>query len=400
MGEIRQISNEVILQGRRNNQAWFCPSLAVVPPNNNSGLPEVHIAVIQLIANDFGPIHYVRTYDLGKTWTPPMESLNLTGIPHEDDVFEKPLLWPRYHKATGKLIALGATSFTRDQGGDPDRKNEGPVAGMRGDMAWAVWDRKTNDFQPWHRSSLPRAADRRFDVCFYCSQWHECEDGTVIMPLVTPETDKNRPTKVGSFRMSFDGARFAIKEIGSSFVGLDKFAGVHEPSLIQFGGRYYMTLRSEYGDFRMYRATSDDGLEWKDFGPWCWDDGTEVETENTQQHWLKRKDSLYLVYTRKSELSNGVFRSRAPLFIAEVDVERFQLIRESERIVFPEQGARMGNFNVANVTENEAWVVTGEWLQQMDPRYRKGMRFWAEGAPKYNRIQYIGDLLLARIHFA
>ncbi|MBT3290593.1 MAG: hypothetical protein HN380_24830, partial [Victivallales bacterium] len=53
-----------------------------------------------------------------------------------------------------------------------------------------------------------------------------------------------------------------------------------------------------------------------------------------------------------------------------------------------------------NVTPDEAWVITGEWLQQRIPGYTKDMPFFADadrGASAYNRIQYIGDLLLARI---
>ena len=56
-----------------------------------------------------------------------------------------------------------------------------------------------------------------------------------------------------------------------------------------------------------------------------------MDTEQTQQHWLKQGDSLFLVYTRRSELSRGVFRSRAPLWIARIDPDTLRLIRETER---------------------------------------------------------------------
>ena len=47
--------------------------------------------------------------------------------------------------------------------------------------------------------------------------------------------------------------------------------------------------------------------------------------------------------------------------------------------------------------------MTGEWLQQYVAGHEQGMRFWCDldnNGIKYNRIQYIGDLLLARIRFA
>ena len=62
----------------------------------------------------------------------------------------------------------------------------------------------------------------------------------------------------------------------------------------------------------------------------------------------------------------------------------------------------MGNFCVANVGDDEAWVLTGEWREQFVPGHEKGMRFWIDimdsGTP-CNRIQYIGNLLLAKICF-
>jgi hypothetical protein len=62
----------------------------------------------------------------------------------------------------------------------------------------------------------------------------------------------------------------------------------------------------------------------------------------------------------------------------------------------------MGNFCTLHVSANEAWVVTGEWLQRLVPDYAPGMPFFvdaARGDSPYNRMQYIGDLLLARLRF-
>jgi hypothetical protein len=53
-----------------------------------------------------------------------------------------------------------------------------------------------------------------------------------------------------------------------------------------------------------------------------------------------------------------------------------------------------------NVAADEAWVITGEWLQRLVPGYAAGMPFFADctrGDSPFNRIQYIGDLLLARV---
>ena len=58
----------------------------------------------------------------------------------------------------------------------------------------------------------------------------------------------------------------------------------------------------------------------------------------------------------------------------------------------------MGNFNVANVNDKESWVVKGEWLQGKFSDSKEGQRFWI-GWDNINYLQYIGDLLLARITF-
>ena len=39
------------------------------------------------------------------------------------------------------------------------------------------------------------------------------------------------------------------------------------------------------------------------------------------------------------------------------------LIRESEIILVPELGARLGNFAVTEASEKEAWLITAEWMQ-------------------------------------
>ena len=86
--------------------------------------------------------------------------------------------------------------------------------------------------------------------------------------------------------------------------------------------------------------------------------------------------------------------------MAQVDAERLCVVRDTERIVLPENGARMGNFCVVNVTDEESWIMTREWLQQYVPGYEQGMPYWTDGGGQYNRMQYIGDLLLGRTRSA
>ncbi|MCK5463242.1 MAG: hypothetical protein KAI95_09505, partial [Bacteroidales bacterium] len=81
------------------------------------------------------------------------------------------------------------------------------------------------------------------------------------------------------------------------------------------------------------------------------------------QHWVTHSETLYLVYTRRGADNDHVFRHRAPLFMAQVDPEKLCVIRETEQILVPERGARLGNFGVTEISSNETWVTVAEWMQ-------------------------------------
>ena len=106
-------------------------------------------------------------------------------------------------------------------------------------------------------------------------------------------------------------------------------------------------------DERGYVTTGSDGLHFESPKPWTFDDGFLLGNYNTQQHWVTHSDGLFLVYTRKGANNDHVFRHRAPLFIAQVDTEHLCVIRETERILVPERGTRLGNFSVTSVDEKQ-----------------------------------------------
>ena len=116
-------------------------------------------------------------------------------------------------------------------------------------------------------------------------------------------------------------------------------------------------------------ASSEDGLHFSEPQIWRWDDGTELGNYNTQQHWVTHSDGLFLIYTRTGANNDHVFRHRAPLFIGQVDPEKLCVMRRTERVLVPERGARLGNFGVTNVNENETWVTVAEWMQTWGPNY-------------------------------
>lgn len=393
----REIRVEVVLQGRRNNQCWFAPKMAVVPGTDAAAPPDVFVRVSQLVGNDMGVGHLVHTADLGASWTPPMESMTLLGVPREDHFFEKPGVAPFYHRATKRLLGLGATAFTRDEGTHPAFKME-KIAGrecpLPNRVVMAEWDFARGDFKPWQAISLPGEFARWHRVHWLQVQ-HEFPDGSVLVPFYLRERVDDPFTAVAVMRAEITGSGLACREIGN-LLRVDADRGLAEPSVVFFRDRFFLTIRH---DRRAYVAAGEDGLHYGEPVPWRFDDGAELGNFNTQQHWLARGGELFLLYNRKSELNNGVFRCRAPLYIARVDPDNLRVVRGSERIVFPEKGARMGNFSVANVTGREAWVFTGEWLEGIVPEMKEGDRFFVPRAPELNRNQYLGDLLLGRIIF-
>ena len=78
-------------------------------------------------------------------------------------------------------------------------------------------------------------------------------------------------------------------------------------------------------------------------------------------------------------------RHRAPLFIAQVDPERLEVIRATERVLVPERGAELGNFGAAAITDRESWVTVAEGVWE-DGARRRG----AKGAVFAARILWEG----------
>ncbi|HSG69862.1 MAG TPA: exo-alpha-sialidase, partial [Planctomycetaceae bacterium] len=87
---------------------------------------------------------------------------------------------------------------------------------------------------------------------------------------------------------------------------------------------------------------------------------------------------------RRGANNDHVFRHRAPLFMAQVDPGKLQVIRATEQILVPERGARLGNFGVADVSPDETWVTVSEWMQP-------------KGVEKHGSD---GSVYVARIHWS
>jgi hypothetical protein len=128
-------------------------------------------------------------------------------------------------------------------------------------------------------------------------------------------------------------------------------------------------------------SVSEDGLHFSEPKPWTFDDGADLGSYNTQQHWLAHRDGLFLIYTRRGANNDHIIRNRAPLFMAQVDPKRLQVIRGTEKVIVPERGAELGNFGASYINERESWVTVSEGMFMKDSAQRG-----AEGATFVARI--------------
>lgn len=189
-----------------------------------------------------------------------------------------------------------------------------------------------------------------------CGQSYELENGDLLIPVYHKIKGQYNFCSL-VLKCSFDGETLKLLEIGKPLT-VEIERGLYEPSVIFHQGKFYLTMRNDEAG---YVAESNDGLNYSDLQLWKWKDGSILQNYNTQQHWLKLGDELYLTYTRRGAENDHVFRHRAPIFISKV--ENMRLLPETERAIIPEKGARLGNFGCAPFKDGRGVVMAAEWMQ-------------------------------------
>jgi hypothetical protein len=326
----------------------------------------------------FGPLNEMRTEDLGKTWSPPLQHTYTLGMRQEaDGVTVVPSdFWPKWHAKSGKLLGIGHNVRYQNNKVMPQRQRE---------TVYAIYDPNSRQWSPWSTLRMPDP-ERFHGAGAGCVQRLDLADGGILLPIYfTPRGEKM--SRVIVVRCAFDGQLLRVRELGNE-LRLDTDRGLGEPSLTVFQGRYYLTMRHDRG---AYVSTSLDGLHYDAPRPWLWDDGTELGSYNTQAHWVTHDLGLFLVYTRRGANNDHIPRHRAPLFIGQVDPERQCVLRASERELMPQRGAKLGNFGVTEINEHETWVTDAEWMQTNGPNYAdytECMKYGSDNAVFAARIQW------------
>lgn len=359
--------------GFDGRMCWVHARAGAIPagqPGNDADQPLVVMTMQKLLLSGsdvFYALNETRSADLARSWTNPVVHASFarqvfrgnqaampTGAAIAPDLLQPGDettvcdFTPKWHAASQRLLGIGHTVWYRDNRVMHERP--------RG-IAYAVYDARAKKWAPWQTVDLPDEPKFR-NAGAGSVQRVDLPGGDVLIPFYFKEPSQ-RQYSVTVCRCRFDGRTLDYVEHGNELTVPIK-RGLYEPSLTVFGGRYYLTMRN---DDHGYVSVSDDGLHFQPQRWWTFDDGSDLGNYNTQQHWVTHSDGLFLVYTRRGADNDHVFRHRAPLFIARVDAEKLHVIRETEQILVPQRGARLGNFGVTEVSPDETWVTVTEWMQ-------------------------------------
>lgn len=379
-----RVSRDVPTRMYDGKKCWCHPRAGIVPGAGNGGLPRVVMTMntLDVSGSDvFKAVYGLQTDDLGKTWTEPRELPNLAVRYETIDDVKRPVavsdFWPRWHAGSKTLLGTGHTVVYT-----PDWKVAQPRPRH---TSFATYDPATDNWNAWQKLAMPEG-DKFHDSGAGCTQRFDLADGTILLPIYFRPPNQN--SRVTIARCSFDGKTLRFLQHGNELSIDDTTRGLHEPSLTRFADEYFLTIRN---DKQGFVTRSKDGMLFEPIQPWRFDDGTDLGNYNTQQHWVTHSDGLFLVYTRRGADNDHVFRHRAPLFMAQVDPQRLRVLRKTERILVPERGARLGNFGVTDVNENETWVTVAEWMQTWGPD---------NILPVENKYGSDGSVYVARIHWS
>lgn len=348
-----ELKLETVTKGYDGKTCWVHPRAGAIP----GATPTVVMTMQKLLltgSDVFYALNHTSSSDLGKTWTPLVEHDKTLGRRNEPDgtIVAACDFTPKFHAKSGKLLGIGHTVRYSGDKVIHDRPRE---------SSFSVYDPQTATWTPWAMLEMPKE-EKFYNSGAGCVQRVDLENGDILLPIYF-KAKGDKYYRVTVLRCSFDGT--ALRYVSqSNDLGLESGRGVYEPSLIQCAGRYFLTLRN---DTAGYVSVSDDGQTFSAPKKWCWTTGEDIGNYNTQQHWVTHGGRLFLVYTRKGANNDHVFRHRAPLFMAEVDQATLTVKRDTEQILIPERGARLGNFGVCEVSENETWVTVAEWMQKNGP---------------------------------
>lgn len=349
-----------ITSGYDRKTCWVQARAGALPPTTPGG-PHTLVATMQkllLTGSDiFYAIHSTHSTDAGNTWSPLVEQPGFGRQPHGDGETVVCDFWPKYHEKTGTLLGTGHSAYYLN--------NKIPHSNRPRRTPYAVYDASKMQWRAPRIMDMPDSAteaDLFYNAGAGCTQRVDLPDGDILLPIYARNPATGRYDAI-VLRCAFDGQTLTYRS-RSNALATTIGRGFPEPSLAVFQGEYFLTLRNDESAFV---SRSADGVTFSDPVEWTFDNGDVLGSYNTQAHWVTHPQGLFLVYTRRGLGNDHVFRHRAPVVMAQVDTQSLRVIRETERPIVPQRGARLGNFGVTPVSDTESWIIAAEWMQTTAP---------------------------------
>ena len=247
------VQPEVALQELSPDHCWFHARAAAIPGMGKDGMPRVvmtlqkHLRVSDYYSGEW----MMQTDDLGKTWTGPTEIPELAWVKEKGGiVIAVADVTPGWHAKTGKLLAIGCNvrySTKGHQLRDVRRPSQ---------TAYSVHDPKSGTWTKWKVVEMPD--DDKFNLArCACAQWMVRPDGKLLLPIYFHKG--SGPASVTVCECTFDGETIKYVRHGNE-MSLDVKRGLCEPSIIELGDTYYLTIRN---DVKGYVTKSKDGLHFE-----------------------------------------------------------------------------------------------------------------------------------------
>lgn len=333
------VSTQLVREGAPAGSRWTIPRVTALDAKGIGLL--MTLSKLSTTGTDvYRGLAFATSADGGQTWS------ELTELPYAPKPIRPDIQGmfgatvPVLHKQTGKVLLLGnCVGYTGYN--TPKVK----LTGLRF-PAYAVYDPVT---KKWSES--------------YAVLLDQIDANTTSgIPWIQPDGTLLWPCNGGHvLKAVFDGEKLTVVGRSPRIEGLGKQPkNTGEYHLTKFGDRFYLAMRCPDQN-RI--AISTDGQQFEPAIELRWDDESRVPSIATQMRWIRQRGRLYLVYTRANEDSKGIYRDRAPLWMAELDAATLRLKKATEVTAVPISPGRddLGNFGTAFINEDLSLITTSEF---------------------------------------